>query len=244
MEIGPAWRVTAGRSLLPVAMGLLVLLGPRPAGASALPSESAQPGLRGEAPSERWAGLLDHRIHLGDDAERLRFIDERLDAGRTRGQLWWVGWLASFSVLAIGQGAAALELRGAQYDTLRPRLGVSAVSSMVGALGVLLMPWPGAWAPARGGSLADAEHRLNLISDGETLGHGWTAHLAAFLVNGVGALVLGLAFHLPVDAAVGFLVGMAVGELQIFTQPTAGIGDANDYRQWRPAPTSDWAIAF
>ena len=55
--------------------------------------------------------------------------------------------------------------------------------------------------------------------------------------------MLGLAFHLPLDAAIGFLVGMAVGELQIFTQLTAGIGDANDHRQWRPDPTSDWAIA-
>jgi uncharacterized protein len=177
------------------------------------------------------------------DAERLLFIDERFDAGRPAARAWWIGWLTAYSTLAIGQGIAAWSLQGASYDTLRPQLVTGALASAIGVLGVLLMPSPGSWATNPNDDLADAERRLERIASGERLGHSWLAHLAAALVNGAGALVLCFVFGRPAQAALSFVGGMGVAELQIFTQPTEGTRDAVDYHHWSPAPAG-LAIAF
>ena len=177
-------------------------------------------------------------------AQRLRFLDDRFDAGRRAGNTWWIGWLTSYGALAVGQALAAWGLPGTAFDSYRPQLVVGSLSAAIGAIGILAMPWPGSWARARDGDLDGAERRLHVIADGEALGHSWLAHLAAVLVNGVGALVLGFGFGMPIQAALGFVVGMGVAELQIFTQPTAGIHDEVDYRGWSPAPAAGPTIGF
>jgi putative CocE/NonD family hydrolase len=178
------------------------------------------------------------------DAERIGFIHERLDASRLSGRAWWISWLTTFSALALVQGGAALSLQGVQDEGLRPRLAVGALSSLVGVVGVLLMPWPGVWTTVADESVASAEHRLTVIADAETLGHSWVAHLATGLVNAAGSLVLWLVFRLPAYAALNFVVGMGVGELQILTQPTTGIHDLADYHAWQNPPSASWTFSF
>jgi hypothetical protein len=220
MNCGPERRWRIG-----LLAGALVAAFPRPAAAQA----PAAP-----------APVLTPRT----DPERLAFIHARLDAGRDPARTWWISWLAGFSTLAVGQGTAALHLRGHQYDDLRPPLIVGAAGSAVGAIGLLPLPWPTTWATHRDPDLASAEHRLYLIADAETLTHSWKSHLAVTLVNVTGSLVLWLVFRLPLNALTNLVVGMAVGELQLFTQPVSGIRDAAEYRQWNESPAGNLTIAF
>ncbi len=217
-------RVTAGLTAFAMVAALLI-----PA--------VAQAGSEALAPPTTLLGLR-------TDSERMDFIHGRLDAGREPARTWWIGWLAGFSTLAVGQGTAALRLRGHAYDDLRPPLIVGAAGSAIGAIGLLLLPWPGTWASNRDPNVASAEHRLHLIAAAEALTHSWKSHLAVTLVNATGSLVLWLVFRLPLNALANFVVGMAVGELQLYTQPVSGIRDAVEYREWSESAAGSLAITF
>jgi hypothetical protein len=57
------------------------------------------------------------------------------------------------------------------------------------------------------------------------------------LVNGGGLLVIGLGYDRWVTGTIGTIVGIAVGELQIFTRPTGSLRGRDAYRaRWTVAP--------
>jgi hypothetical protein len=86
--------------------------------------------------------------------------------------------------------------------------------------------------------VAEAEKMLEESADDEAFNRGFLAHAGNVLVNGGGLLIIGLGYDRWVTGAIGTVVGISIGELQIFTRPTASLRGASEYRaRWMVTPT-------
>ncbi len=170
---------------------------------------------------------------------RIRFLEERLDAGRRNAQIWQYGFTGGYSLgIVIGTVQAATTSDG---DT-RVNAIVTAVKSAFGTSRLLLAPHP-----ARHGADAmrevtgeSRENRLRRLAAGEGLLQeivdrtesrwSWKRHAANLALNAAGAAVVWPLGDRD-DALIGAAVGIAVGEIMTFTMPWRSIDDAEQYRQ-------------
>jgi hypothetical protein len=194
------------------------------------------------------------------DAEvtrRLSFIEQHLESGTAAADRWWYGWYAGYSALTVGQFAIALAV-----DDPRARADnvVGAVASSLGVIPLGFFPftprsaaadlrvYPATTPAERRRKLAAAERLLHAASDVEIQGRSWITHALGFSVSIASGLVLGLGYHSTRGALLNSLGGVALTELQIFTQPTAAIGawQAYELGQIEPPRTATnkprWAI--
>jgi hypothetical protein len=227
----------ARRLVLSAAALALVLRGPP---AAALPKDAA---------------LSDAEV-----ARRIAFIEGRFARGDAAANRWWNAWFYGFTALTVAQGVLAI----ATTDPgLRTDSAVGAASSSLGVMPLGLSPLPARFAvgalralpdatPAeRRRKLARAEELLRESAEAEALGRSWLNHaLGGGVSVGVG-LVLGFVYKRPGSAVLNTVSGIALSELQIFTQPTAAIDDQRAYERWigmRRAPatahknTVEWAL--
>ena len=174
------------------------------------------------------------------DAEldaRLRFLEERLDAGRRHAQTWYYGWLG-FNTVCLGYTTAS-----AATDSARSRSFdiVNAAQAAVGVADLLLLrPIPGREGadPMRGPADASHEEKLARLAEGERIllaaaqradeRSSWTNHLGNLAFNLLGGGIL-LALHEERYAAVAALSGTAVGEVYIWSEPSRAPTDLADY---------------
>lgn len=191
------------------------------------------------------------------DAEldaRIRFIEERLDAGRTWAWRWQWGWTATYAAgVALGTGQAAATDSGknrADYIT-------TAVKGVIGTTRLLLQPLPGRngadpLRELRFGNTQDAkiqrlqkaEELLLRVKHRAEQRRSWIPHLANVGLNLVGAGFI-LGFGHSSDAIESFAVGVAVGEAHIWSAPWRGIQDVEDYQSrfgMKTADRFDWRI--
>jgi hypothetical protein len=95
----------------------------------------------------------------------------------------------------------------------------------------------GASAAERCAVVAEAEKMLAASVADEAFNRGFLAHAGNVLVNGGGLLIIGIGYDRWLTGALGTAVGIAVGELQIFTRPTASLrGSAGYHARWTVAP--------
>jgi hypothetical protein len=193
-----------------------------------------------------------------DGEVRLRFIRDRMKLGAHRARIWTWTWAGIYSSLTVGNLAL---MGGADRNDLIND-GVGASASMVGVLTLALAPQeivadqyrlerrlrrapPGTDVCAL---LADAERLFIRDAKSAAFGKGVLVHAGNFLFNiGVGFL-LGFGFHHWDQAAIQGLVGIAVGEAQIISQPAEIVNDLKRYRaanlglppNWRPI---SWGVA-
>ena len=183
-----------------------------------------------------------------DAAVRLRFLRERLRDEARRARIWTWSWAGIYAGLTAGQ----LALTPAFSKSQRRDYYVGAGSSFLGLAVVGVMPLQvmgdQRWlerrlAKAPPGThecvlLAEAEQLLVRDAKNEAFGVSTLVHLGNILVNlGVFA-ALGFGFgHWP-SGAISFTVGVAVGEVMIFTQPLGAVEDLRRYRagELTPAP--------
>lgn len=173
-------------------------------------------------------------------AERLAFIERRLEAGTPAAKRWSYGWFSAYGALTVGQFGAALVTGDAGG---RKDLAVGAVSSSLGTLPFALFPFTPRFAAAELGrypattpaekrrKLAAGERLLKASAAAETAGRSWTAHAGCLGVNIAFGLVLVAGYHRTRSGLNSMLLGTGIGEIQIFTQPTDAIDDWNAYRR-------------
>ncbi len=172
---------------------------------------------------------------------RITYIQTMLNQGRPNARLWWNGWLYGYSAATVGQGIAGLlsnELKSRQ-DLL-----LSAATTLVGAVGQLLMPMTPASAPdklalipsdtpeERIEKLKQAEELFEVSSKREKEGRSWKMHAASGAVNLSSGLITWIGFDRTLKAGlINFAINTAVTEAQIWTQPTRAIKDYKNYRE-------------
>lgn len=235
--------------------------GPRPRPrtlAAALPlaaALSAAPA-RAEPPSPAGAPPSDEEV-----TRRIDHIQTRLDLGTPAAQRWWYGWYAGWLSLTTAQAVIAT----ATTDKgLRADAAVGAAASSLGVIPLGLFPFqpsyaaaalrrvPGATQEQRRAKLARAERLLAASAKTEALGRSWVSHVLGATVSVAGGLVLWFAYDRRATAVLNATAGIALCEIQIWTQPTRAIDDWRDYEsRWnRPQnkaearpPAVTWSLS-
>jgi hypothetical protein len=176
------------------------------------------------------------------DAEtRLAWIDRHLTVDARNARLWSGLWGGLYGGITVVQSALAATQSdpGQRVENI-----VGAAASFVGVLSVVILPpsverdeswWQKHKLRVLGhedpcATLATAELLLQRAADSTEFGIGPLVHVGNFAINIAAGLVLGVGFNRwPAFAYVG-IVGIAVGEVQVITQPTAPIEELRLYK--------------
>lgn len=191
-----------------------------------------------------------------ENHRRLTFIQTHLHEDARRARVWTGAWGAGYGALALVQLAATPALSAEQ----QPDLYVGAISSAGALAAMLLVPLDviedshtlDAMALAHPSEvdcdvLAEAERLLVHSAENEQAGHSLLLHGANIVYNALSLLVLGLVFDRWASGALNALVGIALGEAQILTQPTGAEETLRRYRsgEWDAAgatPRPAWNV--
>lgn len=159
---------------------------------------------------------------------RTEFIESRLEESRRHARYWQNGWTTFFAASAAAQAALWIDADNSD-DSIN--YGIGALKSVGGLADILLRPHPGRYGAELVRSLPEgtSEQRLERLGYGEMVledsaaraasRHTWQPHLKVIGVNLVaGALVA--AFGDEGDALASTALGIAIGEAQIWSQPT------------------------
>ncbi len=165
---------------------------------------------------------------------RLGFIEERLDAGKQHAQYWQNGWTGFYAASALAQTVFWLDADN-NDDSINYIVG--ALKSTGGLIDILLRPMPGRYGAGeiRGlegcsfDKLGRAEDLLQTTARRAQEKTTWKPHLKVLGVNLIGGAVI-LAFGDGGDALLSTAMGIAVGEANIWTQPTQPSTDLRDYQ--------------
>lgn len=171
--------------------------------------------------------------------ERSQYIQKMLDQRKPAAKLWWNGWLYGYSAATVVQGAVALT--NVKLES-RQDMVLGAATTLVGAVGQLIMPMTPASAPRKLALLPDAtpEDRIVKLNEAEQLleasamrekdGRSWKMHAASSAVNLSSGLVTWLGFDRTIQSGlINFAINEAITEVQIWTQPTRAIKDYKKY---------------
>jgi len=194
----------------------------------------------------------------GDAVERIEYIQRALDEGDFRATLWWWSWLGIYGVSTGASFYTAATTTNGGTKVIQNVYGVQSALGMAGILASRfasiygageLRAMPSGTADERAARLARAEGLLSSAAEDEEFGRSWISHALSAAVNGGGALVIWKGYDERLrnngkkpgkEALTCFVLGMAVSEIQIFTQPTRAIDDWSAYRsRYRRASRED-----
>jgi hypothetical protein len=174
--------------------------------------------------------------------ERSRFIEERLDAGRTHAAWWQYGWGGFYTVTMVTSAVSASNQNGDDAGDDRLNNGVNAAKSALGLVDRIFRPLPG-----RSGAdgmrampnttraeklarLARGEKELRETArrsdDRKSLMH----HLQIVGVNLLGGAIVA-AWGDTEDAIISTVGGIAMGQVVTWTQPWQPVRDLEDYER-------------
>ena len=154
---------------------------------------------------------------------------------------WQYGWTGFYSLSSAGQLLLALDSND-EDDQLY--WGVGAVKASGKLAKLLLKPSPAVGSADSFQALpaGNREERLRKLSQGETLletnaqrageRFTWKRHAMGIAGNLLGGVVIA-AFGDSSDAVISTLLGLAVGETTIWTEPADATRDLEDYRNKR-----------
>lgn len=173
-------------------------------------------------------------------AERIEVIQKMLDHSVIQTDVWWYGWLGTYSAATVGQGAFAVF---SDDLTTRQDMALGAGTTVLGAAFQLLAPlnvrkyahelskMPESSDEEKYLKLKVAESYLSEIASIEKAGRSWQIHAINSAVNATSGLITWLGFKRSVwDGVTNFLLNSAITELQIWTQPTRLIRDHQRYQ--------------
>jgi hypothetical protein len=183
----------------------------------------------------------DERLEQQDGQLRLHWIDTHLTRTARTARLWTWSWGTGIVVATIGNLAplpfVAKENRIDWY--------VGAGTTIVGIVPLLIAPLDvvkdarALHAQLEAGGrpdnlcrlLADAETRLVRDAQNQLDGQRWWLHVGNVVLNSGVGLFLVLGYHHYAAGAFNAVVGSAIGEAIILTQPTRTIDDLDRYRR-------------
>jgi hypothetical protein len=169
-------------------------------------------------------------------SERIDFIQAAFDKGRTRAMVWSYAWtgingaaagMQTYQAIRSGQNRA-FNIVGASESFLG--LAVMIVDPFhARSSGSDLRKFPESTPDELKNKLDKAENWLERNYKQEKLGTSWLSHLGVLAISMIGA---GIVWHYngPKNGLISGLSNAAGGELFIWTQPTRGIRDYNEYR--------------
>ena len=169
---------------------------------------------------------------------RLRFLEDRLDAGRSYAQAWQEGWSAAnaVSVLYGTYEIAALPDAAGKINGL-----VNALKSASGIVNIWEDPlpgsagadpiraMPGATPAERRAQLVAAERRLERAAYRADDRFRPATRIGGVIVNLAGGAVI-YAFGHTSDAVFSTVGGLLAGEAQNWSEPARAKADLRDYR--------------
>ena len=174
-----------------------------------------------------------------DDAERIRFIEDRLESRRTYADYWWKGWMGGY---ALGTVIESVEASTHDSEGRKADYAISAAKALFGTVRVALNP-PTARVgadPMRAIAPVDAASCRQRVEVGEELLRknakesearwDWKRHAANVAINVAHGIIVSQAF----DEDRGWTsagVGIAVGEAMTFSHPWRGDDDLAEYEQ-------------
>jgi len=206
---------------------------------------SASPAARAAAQCPVGAGGTPALASI-DPELRLHFIDEHLAITAHRAQVWTWGWGIGIAT------ATAANLVPLAFVAPENRIDwyVGAATTVIGVVPLLIAPLDvvgdsralraqlAARTPADDvcALLADAETKLARDAKNQADGQRWWLHAGNVALNtGVG-LFLGLGYHHWAAGVFNAVLGTAIGEAIILTQPTSSTEDLQTYRSGSFAP--------
>ena len=174
----------------------------------------------------------------GGTAERLTFIEQRLEERQPYAKYWWMGWTGFYSLGMVIQSAQA-PFEG--DDSRQADLVVSAVKASIGVTRLLV--WPPASRlgadPMRDVDPVDESACRERLRIGEELMRknardsesrwDWKRHAANVALNVGGALIVAEAYDDPWRGWRSAGVGIAVGEVFTFSHPWKADDDLAEY---------------
>jgi hypothetical protein len=173
--------------------------------------------------------------------ERLKFIQQTLEQGKSNANRWWYGWLIGYSAATIAQGAIGLtsDARGTRQD-----MALGAATTFLGAVGQIITPMVPGSAPDRLAGIAEStpNERTEKLAKAEKLlqecalrereGRSWKTHAITGVANLSSGLIVWLGFKRSAWEGLGnFLLNTVITEAQIWTQPTRAIRDYDNYNK-------------
>ena len=192
-----------------------------------------------------------------DDAARLGFLTERLDARRRYATYYYRGWISFYTV---GAGVSTYDAVKKQDNGKQAVHALSAAMAVFGIARFLYAP-PGAKDGADGIAVAPianaeacaaevglAEERLRENAHEATRRWRWKSHLFNLALHVTGAVVVGEGWDAREEAWTSAAIGEAVGEAVIWSFPWHADGDLAEYEQRFPrsgvsaAPPLAWSI--
>lgn len=182
---------------------------------------------------------------------QMDFIENSLDESRQHARYWYYGWSTFYGVSGVVQTAQWID---ADNNDDRVNYAIGALKSVGGLADMLLKPHPGrnGSAPLQAMPQDTPEQKSKRLESGESIlmnsaqraesRHTWKAHLKVIGVNLIaGALIAG--FGDDDDALTSTAIGIAVGEANIWTQPTRAEGDWREYQQKYSQPAGmSWEV--
>jgi len=170
-----------------------------------------------------------------DICERINFIQAAFDKGQTRAKLWSYTWMVIDGATAGIQTYQAISSR---HDRVFNIVGAS--ESFLGLAELIVDPFhasssgsdlreiPGSTPEEQEYKLDKAEKWLERNYKQEKLGTSWLSHVGVLAVSIIGA---GIVWHYngSKNGLISALSNIAGGEVYIWTQPTRGIKDYNEY---------------
>lgn len=172
--------------------------------------------------------------------ERIEVIQHMLNRSVVSTDIWWYGWLGTYSAATVGQGAVAV-----LSDDLATRqdMILGAGTTALGAAFQLLSPldvreyanklsvMPENSEIDKIEKLKAAELYLSEIAAIEKGGRSWQIHAVNTAVNLSSGLITWIGFKRSVwDGVANFVLNSVITELQIWTQPTRLIRDQKRYQ--------------
>jgi hypothetical protein len=173
-------------------------------------------------------------------AERLRFIEERLEQRQPHATWWWRGWTGAYAVGTVVQSVrAGIE----DSEGKRADLTVGAVKALIGTTR-LLFDRPTARLGAEPmqavapSSEAACRERLSVGEDllrknakESDSRWDWKRHAGNLALNAAGAAIVAYGFDDETRGWRSAAIGIGVGEAMIFSHPWHGDEDLAEYER-------------
>lgn len=184
-----------------------------------------------------------------ETGQRIAWIQSRLDAASDHATYWQTGWTALYGVstLAYAAQAESLDAPDERHDRVDAR--VATASSLLGFAGMFLDPLttadnaktlaklPADTPPSQRQKLQNAERMLQQNAAQEKNARSLQAHILTAVVSVLSGAAVASDDHRHHDGAMVALQSLLVGEVQIYTAPTAATEAWQTYQQngWRHA---------
>lgn len=191
------------------------------------------PSSYGQTPAKSLHDISDSELN-----QRLKFIETHLAGLNPNASYWQYGWTGFYAAAAVGQAVLAIDEDDNDDQT---NYIVGAVKSTGGLAQMLIKPLPAMKSLDSFQSMPSQTRaeRLLKLEQGEALmyenadrarqRYGWKRHVIGIAANLLGGAVIA-AYGDSSDAVTSTVVGIAVSEASIWTEPARAVTDLEDYR--------------